>query len=78
LPDEAAEAMGQQLTRVLDYVSQLDDVQLPADAEPFFGAIDSVNAVRDDVTAASFPRETILQNAPDTDGEFYRVPPVFK
>jgi aspartyl-tRNA(Asn)/glutamyl-tRNA(Gln) amidotransferase subunit C len=78
LPDDAAEQMGEQLTRVLDYISQLDQVQLPKNAEPFFGAIESVNAVREDVATASFPRETILHNAPDTDGEFYRVPPVFK
>ena len=67
----------QQLSKVLDYVSQLDQLNLPDDLEPFFGAVEASNAVREDVTAASTPREEILSNAPDSDGKFYRVPPVF-
>lgn len=66
-----------QLAKILDYVGQLESVELPDDIEPFFGAIESVNAIRDDVNSPSSAREDILANAPDTDGEFYRVPPVF-
>lgn len=77
LSDDQATDVQQQLSKVLDYIGHLDEANLPVDAEPFFGAVESVNAVREDMTAPSFPRESILENAPDTDGEFYLVPPVF-
>ena len=58
-------------------VSQLEQVDLPDDVTPFFGAIESVNAIREDQLQTSVPRERILDNAPESDGEFYLVPPVF-
>lgn len=67
-----------QLNQILEYVQQLQAVELPADVEPFFGAVESVNAIRVDENKPSTDRETILENAPDSNGEFYQVPPVFK
>lgn len=77
LDEEHADQVQSQLAKILDYVGQLNQVSMPADVEPFFGATDSVNAVRSDEASASFARESVLDNAPDTDGEFYLVPPVF-
>ena len=62
---------------MLNYVQQLESVKLPDDIEPFFGAIESVNAIRTDQAQSSYPREEILSNAPDSDGQFYKVPSVF-
>ncbi len=78
LPDDEAEATQANLEKVLNYVQQLESVQLPDDIEPFFGAIESVNAIRVDQTQPSFAREEILSNAPDSDGQFYKVPQVFE
>lgn len=78
LPDDQAESTQADLEKTLDYVQQLDSVDLPEDTEPFFGAIESVNAIRNDEVLPSTDRETILDNAPDSDGQFYKVPPVFK
>ena len=75
--DELAESAGQ-LNTILNYVQQLQAVELPADVEPFFGAVESVNAIRADENKPSTDREKILENAPDSNGEFYQVPPVFK
>ena len=75
--DSLAESAAQ-LNQILDYVKQLQAVDLPADVEPFFGAIESVNAIRADANQPSTAREQILKNAPDSNGEFYQVPPVFK
>ena len=75
--DELAESAGQ-LNSILNFVQQLEAVKLPADVEPFFGAVESVNAIRADENKPSTARETILENAPDSNGEFYQVPPVFK
>lgn len=77
LTDEQRDASAQQLAAILDYVKQLEAVELPEDIEPFFGAIESVNAIRNDEVRPSYSREDVLANAPDSDGEFYQVPPVF-
>ena len=76
LPESQIDATAKKLREVLTYVGQLDQVELPDDVEPFFGAIESVNAIRSDQQADSVDRDLILSNAPDADGEFYRVPPV--
>lgn len=76
LPESQIDETAKKLGEVLTYVGQLDQVQLPDDVEPFFGAIESVNAVRADQQGNSVERDLILSNAPDADGEFYRVPPV--
>jgi aspartyl-tRNA(Asn)/glutamyl-tRNA(Gln) amidotransferase subunit C len=78
LPDEKADATQADLEKVLGYVQQLESVELPDDTEPFFGAIESVNAIRTDEVLPSTDRAKVLENAPDSDGEFYKVPPVFK
>ncbi len=71
-----------ELQRILDFIEVLDELDL-ADVEPFFGTIETsqlndVLSTRDDEVWPSIPREEILSNAPDQDGEFYRVPPVFE
>ena len=76
LPESEVVQSAQQLADILNYVSQLNAVELPDDVEPFFGAIESVNAIRPDKMQPSVERDTILSNAPNADGEFYQVPPV--
>lgn len=78
LSSEQLDKSSTELAAVLSYVSQLDEVTLANEVEPFFGAIDSVNAIRSDELKPSTERQSILENAPATDGEFYVVPPVFK
>ena len=78
ISDETLAETAGQLNKILEYVQQLEAVKLPADVEPFFGAVESVNAIRFDINLPSTDRDIILQNAPDSNGEFYQVPPVFK
>ena len=77
LTDEEAASVQVEFDKILQYIHQIDSVEIPEGTEPFFGATESTNAVRKDEVVASFERDTILENAPDSDGEFYRVPPVF-
>ncbi len=77
LSEQQLDASSKQLGEILNYVGQLERVTLPDDVEPFFGAIESVNAIRADEVNSSVDRDSILSNAPDSDGEFYSVPPVF-
>ena len=78
LSDQQLDESAKQLAEILNYVGQLEQVTLPPDTEPFFGAIESVNSIRADETKPSVERDSILANAPSTDGEFYSVPPVFE
>jgi aspartyl-tRNA(Asn)/glutamyl-tRNA(Gln) amidotransferase subunit C len=77
LTDEESAEVQIEFDKILQYIHQLDQVEIPDGTEPFFGATESTNATRPDEKKASLNRETILANAPDSDGEFYRVPPVF-
>lgn len=78
LDEQQLTSSGEKLKQILEFVSQLEQAELPKDIEPFFGAIESVNAIREDNLQTSVPREKILDNAPESDGEFYLVPPVFR
>ena len=78
LSEQQLDEASKQLGKILNYVGQLEQVELPDDVEPFFGAIESVNAIRTDEVQPSVDRESVLANAPDSDGEYYSVPPVFK
>lgn len=77
LTDEEAARLQTEFDSIVQYIHQLDSVVIPEGTEPFFGATESTNAVREDEIGESFTREIMLENAPDSDGEFYRVPPVF-
>ncbi len=76
LTDEESAKVQTEFDTILEYIHQLDKVEIPAGTEPFFGATESTNAVRKDEIVPSYDREKILENAPDSDGEFYRVPKV--
>lgn len=78
LSDQELDEASRHLADILQYVGQLDQVELPDDVEPFFGATETVNAIRADEIRPSTDRSKILENAPETDSEFYVVPPVFK
>ena len=65
-----------QISTVLDFVGTFDELDLAA-VEPFLGTSTS-GSVRADEISPGLSRKETLQNAPDHDGEFFRVPPVFK
>ena len=77
LTDEEAQTAQVEFDKILKYIHQIDQLEIPDGIEPFYGATESTNAIREDKVIPSFDRDKILGNAPDSDGEFYRVPPVF-
>lgn len=75
LTDAELATMTPQLSAVLDYVHQLQ--QVPADGiEPMAHAIDIENVFRPDEPSPSLPVNVALANAPDRRGDFYGVPAV--
>lgn len=64
-----------QLTAILGYVEQLRRVDVAA-VEPMAHALPLRNVLREDVIQQSLALDKVLQNAPDTDGEFFKVPKI--
>ncbi len=64
-----------QLSGILDYVEQLNELDVTG-VEPTTRAIDVPNVVRADNLQPWDDRETLLDCAPERDGEFFRVPKI--
>lgn len=77
LDDAELAEMAVQLSRVLDYVAVLDELDT-TDVEPLVQAVVTNNAFRPDVVTESLPRESALQNAPETDGKYFFVPDILQ
>jgi aspartyl-tRNA(Asn)/glutamyl-tRNA(Gln) amidotransferase subunit C len=72
LTDAEADLFQGQLSAILDYAARLDE--LDTDAIPPTAAVLPVqNVMRPDVQRASFPRDVMLENAPDVEDGFVRV-----
>jgi aspartyl-tRNA(Asn)/glutamyl-tRNA(Gln) amidotransferase subunit C len=69
--------MTRQLSAILDYVNQLQ--QVPTDGvEPLAHPLPIHNVFRSDEPASSLPVDAALANAPDRKGDFYGVPAVLE
>ena len=74
--DEAQlERFAGQLEPILEYVAHIGEVDV-ANVEPMAHAVPLANVLRDDVVGPSLPLDKVLQNAPETDGPFFKVPKV--
>ncbi|MDB5324858.1 MAG: asparaginyl/glutamyl-tRNA amidotransferase subunit [Phycisphaerales bacterium] len=75
LPPEQLEVFTGQLGSILGYVEQLRQADV-AGVEPLAHAIKLTNVLRDDEPTPALPVAQVLQNAPATDGPFFKVPAV--
>ncbi len=63
------------LNAILEMVEQLQEVDIE-NVEPLAYVNNDVNRLREDVVRSQIAREKALKNAPDNNGEFFRVPKV--
>lgn len=75
LSEEEVSRFGPQLESILEYVAKMDLLNV-SDVEPMAHPLPLTNVLREDVVEASLPVEKVLQNAPETDGRFFKVPKV--
>ena len=75
LTPEELSAMTRQLASILDYVRQLDELDLNG-VEPLAHAVDLQNVFREDEPTPSLPVAEALANAPRRSRDFYAVPAV--
>lgn len=65
-----------ELTKILDFVSQLQEVNTDG-GEPMTSTVGmDITPERDDETRIDYPREELLSNAPESEMGFYVVPRV--
>lgn len=73
LAGEDREQLNEELEQIIGYMSMLDGLDTDG-VEPMHHVIPLKNILREDFISPSPPRELLLQNAPDTDGECWLVP----
>jgi len=75
LTPEELERFHHDLERIISYVEQIQKIDTDGivSGEQF---LKTENVFREDIVKPSLPREKALSNAPDSDGEFIRVPRV--
>jgi aspartyl-tRNA(Asn)/glutamyl-tRNA(Gln) amidotransferase subunit C len=64
-----------QLSAILDYMEKMNELDT-ADVEPLAHCLPISNILRDDSIKASLGTEKTLANAPQRDGEFFKVPKI--
>jgi aspartyl-tRNA(Asn)/glutamyl-tRNA(Gln) amidotransferase subunit C len=64
-----------QLDAILEYIDVLNQVDTSA-VEPMAHVLDIRNVMRSDEVQPSLPREAALQNAPDAEDGFFKVPKI--
>lgn len=70
LSEAESDRMALELSNVLNHIEKIQELDLTG-VEPTSHVVDIVNALREDIPAASLPRDVALQQAPEpTDGGF--------
>ena len=75
-PDEA-ERFTEQLSNILTYVEKLNQADTSR-VEPTSHVLPLFNVFREDQVRPSLPAEKALENAPDREGPFFKVPKIIE
>jgi len=73
LSEEEVERMAGELSGILDHVGRIGELELD-DVAPTSHVIDLENVLRPDEPRPSWPREVVLEQAPDPADGAFRVP----
>jgi aspartyl-tRNA(Asn)/glutamyl-tRNA(Gln) amidotransferase subunit C len=73
LSDEELGRMASELSGILDHIEKINELELD-DVEPTSHVVRLENVLRPDEPRPSWPRERILEAAPDAAEEGFRVP----
>ncbi len=77
LTDEQREHYREQLSAILDYIAKLRTLDT-TDVPPTAGGGLAQMSLRRDESRPSLPAETLLANAPETEDDQFKIPPVFE
>ena len=74
LTDDEVAKFQEQLSAILEAVSKVSELDL-ADVPPTAHPLEIANAWAEDDPHECLPLEDVFANAPDRDGDYFRVPP---
>jgi len=77
LSDDEVDRLKDQMGGILDYVRQLDTLDT-RDIVPTSHAVEMGTPFRDDSVRPFGDKEALLANAPDREGDFFRVPRIIE
>lgn len=77
LSEAEADRLREQLVDILSYIRQLDALDTK-DVVPTSHAVEMGTPFRDDAVRPFGDKEAILANAPDREGDFFRVPRIIE
>jgi len=75
LTDEQVATFSRQLGSILEYFDKLQELDTSG-VEPMVHAVELHNVLAEDVPGVSLPPEQALANAPQREGDFFKVPKV--
>lgn len=75
ITEKEVEKFSKELALIVDYFKQIASVETE-DIEPRDQFITAENVFREDEVKESLPQHKALENAPDSDGEYFHVPKV--
>ena len=75
LSDQEKELFQAQLDQVLEYVEQLNEVEVPETIGETNRSV-SLSCLREDIATGSIPHEAVVQNAPASTNGCIRVPKI--
>ncbi len=77
IKDDQIESVGKQLNDILSYMDLMSQVDI-TDVKPTAHAVSMSNVMRDDVPQPSLSNEKALQNAPEPENGYFKVPKVIQ
>jgi aspartyl-tRNA(Asn)/glutamyl-tRNA(Gln) amidotransferase subunit C len=75
LTDRQVAVFARQLADIIEYFDKLQELDT-SDIEPMAHAVEITNVLADDVPGESLAPQQALANAPQRDGDFFKVPKV--
>jgi len=73
--DESKEAIKKDLSRMLEFVDQLNELDTEG-VEPLIHVNEETNKYREDAVTEKLDQKEALKNAPEHDGFYFKVPKV--
>jgi aspartyl-tRNA(Asn)/glutamyl-tRNA(Gln) amidotransferase subunit C len=71
--EEELEKFADEFSKILEYVSQLREVDTEG-IEPTFSISAKIQPLREDVVQPSLPKEEVLKNAPEEQYGYFKLP----
>ena len=77
ISEEEADSYISDINKILELISEIKDVDTSG-VEPLSNVLDQLSDTREDKPTMKLDRDEALENAPESDGVYFQVPPTIK